>query len=753
METAKPTQVYSVEGMHCASCVAQVETALKKVAGVSTVQVNLNSHQARVEFDQQQVATSELQQAVTRVGYDLHELVDRSDSSKQRTATYNDLRLRTLLAAPLAVSLFILSMFVSEFPSKNLLLLALASPIVLWSGRPIFVSAVKGFRHFSFNMDTLIAIGSGTAYFVSCIATFFPSLWSGNLPIYFDAAAMTIFFVMTGRLLEEKAKRQTATAIDALVELQPQTATLWENGSGKEVSISDLNVGDLVHVRPGERVPIDGQVFDGTATVDESMVTGESVPIEKREGDSVIGGTLNVTGGMIIKVSEIGNNTVLNQILELVSNAQASKAPIARLADRVAGVFVPVVIIIALITFSVWFAIAPTASGLSHAILAAVTVLVVSCPCALGLATPTAMTTAMGRAAELGLMIKDAETLEGAAGIEHVLFDKTGTLTLGKLTVSQVHVWDAASEEQLLKSAAAVEQHSEHPVAKAILDAYAKLEKTTQNKAATRSAGLLQLDLQQSTTKQPPKVKGFQNLAGRGARAEVDGQEVFVGNRKYFEEFGPKNYSRQFDSLQNTAASLIYVFQSDQALGVIEVEDEIKPDATDAVQNLKAMGLQLSIISGDRESTVAALAERVAISNFFAEVLPHDKVAKVEEIKNSKRKVAMVGDGVNDAPALAAADLGIAISTGTDAAMAAAGMTVLSERVQPIADGLKLSRRAMAIIKQNLFFAFIYNLIGIPFAAGVFYPWTGWLLPPMFAAAAMSLSSISVVLNSLRLRK
>ena len=741
---------YQIEGMHCASCVNRVEKALQKVPGVSKVRVNLNAERVNLEFVGQPVPLVELEKAVASAGYELHE--QKSPTDKMRAERDQSLKRRVIFALPLAVLIFCLSMFVSEFPYKNVVLALLTSPVVLWSGRPIFASAFKGLKHGAFNMDTLIAIGSGTAFLVSLTAIIFPQFWSEHPPVYFDAAAITIFFVLTGRLLEERAKRKTASAIDALVDLQPQTAMLWRNGDETEVSIEELEVDNLIRVRPGERIPIDGQVFEGSGSVDESMVTGESIPVGKQENDAVIGGTLNLSGGLIVKVTQVGTNTVLHQIMELVSSAQSSKAPIARLADKVASIFVPAVMGIALLTFITWCIIDPTAEGISHAVLAAVTVLVISCPCALGLATPTAMSTAMGRAAELGLMIKDAETLEVASRIQQIIFDKTGTLTEGKLSVSQIHILGTKSEQELLQLAAAVEQHSEHPLAAAILNENSKQQATKLVRDPLATSGLQLLETLKKDSPQLRSATDFQNFAGQGAQANVDGDLVFVGNKKFLAQHGPvEQLPDHF--LNDSAASLVYLFSRNELFGVIEVLDNLKEDAKATVAELQQMGFELTLISGDRLKTVQAMSAAVGINNFQAEVLPEEKSRKVESLRISDQKVAMVGDGINDATALAAADLGIAMSSGTDVAIAAAGMTVLSDQLMPVAEGFRLARRTMTIIKQNLFFAFIYNLIGIPFAAGVFYPWTGWLLPPMFAAAAMSFSSISVVLNSLRLRK
>lgn len=758
--------------MHCAACVGRVEQALGRVSGVESARVNLATASAEVTFANEPGATrEELQQAVRAAGYELLESSSQRPDEQlaQRQKDFEALRLRVLVAAPLAALVFVLGMLVGEFPGQNWLLSLLTFPVLFWSGQSIFRNATQGLLRGVFSMDSLVALGTGTAYVVSLLGTIWPALWSDHPPHYFDAAAMTVFFVLLGRLLEERAKWQTASALDELVRLQPRSAQLWENGSERSVAIEDLQVGDLVRVRPGERIPIDGQVWDGTGSVDEAIVTGESLPVTKQEGDDVVGGTMNLAGGMLIRVTRIGPNTFLQQILDLVRSAQSSKAPIARLADRVAGIFVPIVIGIALLTFAVWMLFDASSHGFSHAVLAAVTVLVISCPCALGLATPTAMTTALGRSAQLGLMIKEAATLERLAQVQTVLFDKTGTLTRGQLQVSRVLICSELTETELLLRAAAVEQNSEHPIAQAIVAQALEATPAASPDAASPQPAQPTLSLlTPPVAKTPPQhrlplVKNFVNQPGQGARGEVvmsgaehSGNEhsevVLVGNARYLQAAGLTlpDLSDQAESLTGV---LVYVATPQSVLGVIELQDQIKPDAAVAVDALQRLGLEVVMISGDRQVTAERVGEQVGISTVLAEVLPENKAAEVRRLRESGRVVAMVGDGINDAPALAEAEVGIAIGAGTDVALAAAGMTVISEQVTPIPSGIRLARRTMQIVKQNLFFAFVYNLIGIPLAAGVLYPWTGWLLPPMYAAAAMSLSSLSVVLNSLRLRK
>lgn len=747
-------RTYRIEGMHCAACVGRVERALQSIDAIEDVRVNLSTGHATVRSVEQEFPSLEtLQEAVQRAGYQLVESSDGQHESQTqlRLTEYQQLRRRVLVAVPLTLAVFVLSMFVWEFAGKTLLLSTLTGVVLGWSGRSIFASAMQGLRHGALNMDTLVAMGSGVAFLVSVLAMLFPNLWSESPPIYFEAAAMIVFFVLVGRMLEEKAKWRTASAIDELIQLQPQTATLWNKGEQEQdVPIEQLHPEDIIRVRPGERIPMDGVVWDGTGTVDESMVTGESMPVTKQAGDEVIGGTINQSGGMLITVTRTGADTVLHQIVELVRSAQSSKAPIARLADRVAGIFVPVVIAIAVVTFLVWLSLDFTSAGFSHAVLAAVTVLVISCPCALGLATPTAMMTAMGRSAQLGLMIKDAATIEQAARLQTLIFDKTGTLTKGELSVTSVRTINAETEQDVLRLAAAVEQHSEHPLAKAIVQRYTIAARNADEEQS--DSALRELPVWGSEPDNfvdIPASENFKNVAGQGASAVVEGTPILVGNERYLRSHG---VDQELPQPENSNASFVYVAQDSDVLGTIEFADELKQESASAIGQLREMGYDLLLVSGDRAATVEAIALQVGIRTFHAEVLPDEKVQLVEDVAQSGKVVAMIGDGINDAPALAAADVGIAIGAGTDVAIAAAGMTVLSDQITPIVRGLRLARRTMEIVRQNLFFAFIYNLIGIPFAAGILYPWTGWLLPPMFAAAAMSLSSLSVVSNSLRLR-
>jgi len=777
-EPSKPTHKLlerriHVDGMHCAACVQRVESALLTVDSIEAAAVNLASGDVRLQLQSgTDVSDGEIQSALSSTGYTYRSL-DGDDAEAEIEAAklkrFRDLRLRVFIAIPLSLIVFVLSMFIGEFSGKAIVLAVLTAPVLAWCGESIFRSAFNALLHRTSNMDTLVALGSGTAFIVSVVAIDSPSLFAGTTPMYFDAAAMTIVFVLCGRLLEERARAQTNSAISRLGSLQPMTASKWNNGDEEQVPVAELELDDLVRIRPGERIPVDGVVHEGSGSVDESMVTGESLPVEKSEGDDAIAGTLNTSGGMLIRVTQTGQQTVLHQIIDQVRKAQSSKAPIARLADRVAAVFVPVVIVIAVMTWITWYIIAPQGIGPANGLLAAVTVLVISCPCALGLATPTAMTVAMGRSAELGLLVKDAATIELAARIGTVVFDKTGTLTRGELTVSKVQLIGEQNavteltEEDLLRWASAVEQHAEHPVAKAILSALRDcMAASSSPETSEPNDGLPTLMTLQSVSRVPslnlPKSSEFENIAGRGATAVVEDGDVNcvvrVGSEAWLHELDIETAAAEDFSKRESrsGATVVYVARDGALLGAISLTDEPKRDAMTTVQQLQRSDIKIVMLSGDRQQTAEAIAARIGIEAVEAQVMPGEKAERIAVLKKaSELPVAMVGDGINDAPALAEADVSIAMGTGTDVAIAAAGMTLMSDETAPIARGLTLARRTMEIVRQNLFFAFIYNLIGIPFAAGLFFPWTGWLLPPMFAAAAMSLSSLSVVMNSLRL--
>ena len=732
MDTTAPTTAvrYRVEGMHCAGCVNRVEQALRGVEGVADVSVNLATGEAQLLSTTDAPRWGELQQAVQSVGFELRES-DQGPSTSDTDSSEEFSTVRLIVAGVSAVAIMAIQVLEWDFPARNWLLMLLSFPAVLWSGGPIFRAALKAGRHRTADMNTLIAAGTGTAFVVSVAGTVAPNLFSGVPPIHFEAATMIIAFVLLGRRLEERAKGRASAAINALLDLQPPRANLLRDGTEVEVSVAEIRTGDRLVVRPGERIAVDGEILEGRSSLDESMITGESMPVARNPGEEVIGGTINLTGSLLFRATRVGDETLLSRIVGLVRDAQGTKAPVARLADRVAGVFVPVVIGIALTTFAVWWFLGTGEERLERAVLATVDVLIIACPCALGLATPTAVMVAMGRGAELGVLIRDGATLETAGRVDTVVFDKTGTLTEGRPVVTDTVSVSDVSEDDFLIMAASVERNSEHPIAKAVVE-----------HAGTTSP-----------------VTEFEAVSGEGVRGLVDGREVLVGTAGFLAQ---KNvdvdpHASIADELAIAGKTVVFVASGrpnvPRLLGLIAVSDRLKPNAAASIARLRDNGIDVVMLTGDRRPTALAVAEQLSVDQVRAEVRPDEKAAEIQRLQEAGRTVAMVGDGVNDAPALAQADVGIAIGTGTDVAIEAAGMTLVSGDVAGVGRAVGLSRATLRTIRQNLFFAFVYNLLGIPLAAGVLYPLTGWLLPPMFAAAAMALSSVSVVTNSLRLQR
>ncbi|MBT9394100.1 heavy metal translocating P-type ATPase [Hymenobacter sp. NST-14] len=744
------TEVLQIEGMTCASCSNFVQRALTRTPGVTQATVNLASEKATVEFDPARIDSAGLKAAVEQAGYAVHDavapvtpglLASDDELAARKAAAYQQLKRRFQVAVGLALVIMPLSMLMLwpalmsriSMPVLNYVLLLLTVPVLLYSGREFYVSAWNGLRHRTASMDTLIAVGTGAAFLYSLATTVVPDFFRqrGLVPeVYYDTTATIIALILLGKVLESRAKAQTSAAIKALIGLQAKTARLIRNGQEVDVPLEQVRPGDEVLVRPGEKVATDGIILAGHSALDESMLTGESLPVEKTAGDPVFGATLNKTGSFRFRVSKVGTDTMLARIVKLVEEAQGSRAPIQRLADQVSAVFVPVVMLVAIATFVVWFDVAAPAQRLPLALVNFVAVLIIACPCALGLATPTAIMVGTGKGAEYGVLIRNAEALEKAYRVNTVLLDKTGTITRGEPGVMD-YVPAATAPADTLARLAALERQSEHPLAEAVV----------------RYADEQRADRLEAT--------GFQAHEGRGAAATVAGSEVLIGNRRLLTEQRvalPPELEQAAEELLRQARTVLYAAIDGQAVALLGVADTVRETSREAIRHLQAEGIEVVIMTGDNQQTAAAVAAQVGITRFFADVLPEGKAGKVKELQAEGRTVAMVGDGINDAPALAQADVGLAIGSGTDVAMEAAGITLMRSDLRGVVTAIDLSRQTIRTIRQNLFFAFLYNVLGIPLAAGVLYPFTGWLLSPMIAAGAMALSSVSVLTNSLRLR-
>jgi Cu+-exporting ATPase len=794
-------------GMHCSSCAGRIEKALGKTPGVSQASVNFATTRATVHYDPQVTGPAALRDAVRAAGYDAiiaepaptaHSHAGHSDTghshpagdhaahqaalpaasssatlhdaeTKARAAEYRAQRQKFTLALVLTIPVAILGMVghlipslasVLDFPGKSWLELALTTPVLFWAGREFFTGAWTAARHRAADMNTLVAIGTLSAYLYSLTVTIAPGWFhtanagmsghgaghggAATMPtaVYYEVAAIVVTLILMGRLLEARARNQTSGAIRALMGLQAKTARVQREtpqGAMQEadIPIEQVIVGDVVLVRPGEKVPVDGEVLDGTSRIDESMLTGEPLPVEKHAGDTVIGATLNKTGSFRFRATKVGSDTVLQQIVRLVQEAQGTKAPIQKLADRISGVFVPIVICIAIATFVVWFIAAPTESRLTMALLAFVSVLIIACPCALGLATPTAIMVGTGRGAQSGILIKGGEALETAQKLTTIVLDKTGTITRGEPTVTDVlpaQNWPAQGTvkgtptNELLLLAASAERGSEHPLGEAMV----------------RAAGERGLSLTQP--------HNFEALSGQGITATINGRAVLIGNAGLLTQRGLRPDIATAQKLADDGKTPIFVSIDNQYAGIIAVADTVKASSKAAIEKLHGLGLEVAMLTGDNQRTAEAIARQVGIARGLADVLPAGKSDEIKKLQAEGKCVAMVGDGINDAPALAQADVGIAMGSGTDVAMEAADITLVRGDLNGVAASIALSRATVLNIKQNLFFAFIYNILGIPIAAGILYPFTGWLLSPIIASIAMALSSVSVLTNALRLR-
>lgn len=736
-------ETFPVLGMSCASCAARIEKTLNRQSGVKIAAVNYASATATVEYDPKNCSSEALQQAVQAAGYDL--LINRDgntleEAEEAHNKKFTILKLRTVWAVILSLPVVIIGMFFMDMPYANPIMWTLSTPIVFWLGRGFFSSAWKQLRHGSANMDTLVAISTGTAYLFSLFNMLFPDFWlsRGIHPhVYFEAASVIIAFILLGRLLEEKAKGNTSTAIKKLMGLQPKTVTVVGNEE-RIVPIEQIRPGDIILVKPGERIAVDGIVTEGSSYVDESMLSGEPVAVSKQKDAKVFAGTINQKGSFRFRAEKVGTDTLLAKIIHMVQDAQGSKAPVQQLVDKIAGIFVPTIIGIAVLAFIVWMMLDGT-GGFTHGLLAFVTVVIIACPCALGLATPTAIMVGIGKGAERGILIKDAESLEIAKKVNTVVLDKTGTVTEGKPVVSKL-VWNTptttpnpsiSSKDVLPDIFYSLEKLSEHPLADAVVN------------HLKESASI-------------DDIQDFETITGKGVKGRTQGRIYFVGNLKLLEENRiaiSRSLREEATRLTAKAQTVIWFADEENALAIAGITDRIKETSIRAVDELRATGIEVHMLTGDNETTAREIARKAGIAHYQASVLPQDKAAFISRLQAEGRKVAMVGDGINDSAALAQADLSIAMGGGSDIAMDVAKMTIISSDLTKIPEALRLSRLTVRTIRQNLFWAFIYNIVGVPIAAGILYPINGFLLNPMIAGAAMAFSSVSVVSNSLLLKR
>ena len=724
---------FPVLGMTCASCASSAESIVTFQEGVVNASVNFATGNLTVEYLPNMTDASKLQKAVQSIGYDLlieNETKQQETLEALHAQKFQKLKNKTTWAIILSLPVVVIGMFFMDIPYANQIMWLFSTPVVLWLGKDFFINAWKQAKHRSANMDTLVALSTGIAYLFSVFNMLFEDFWHQrglHAHVYFEAAAVIIAFILLGKLLEEKAKGNTSTAIKKLMGLQPKTVIIIQpDGTEKQIAIEEVNAGDVILVKPGEKIAVDGMVVSGSSYVDESMLSGEPVPVLKKENEKVFAGTINQKGSFRFEAVKVGKETMLAQIIKMVQDAQGSKAPVQKLVDKIAGIFVPVVIGIAILTFVLWLILGGD-NGWVQGLLAAVTVLVIACPCALGLATPTAIMVGVGKGAENGILIKDAESLELAKKVTAIVLDKTGTITEGRPQVTGIQ-WlnnDDTAQTILLS----IEKQSEHPLAEAVVK---HLE----------DVSTVALSL-------------FDSITGKGAKANYNNETYFVGNKKLLAENNiviASPLQKQADEWGSQSKTVIWFSDSKQALSVIAISDKIKETSVEAIKEIQEMGIELYMLTGDNEATAKAIAQQTGIGHYKAEVMPQHKADFIKELQQQGKVVAMVGDGINDSTALATADVSIAMGKGSDIAMDVAKMTIISSDLTKIPQAIRLSKQTVATIKQNLFWAFIYNLIGIPIAAGILYPINGFLLNPMIAGAAMALSSVSVVTNSLRLK-
>ncbi len=767
---------FPVTGMSCASCAASVENILSAQPGILHANVSFANNSAQVEYTPSLIRPDQMKAVLQEVGYDM--LVDETEEEKEelektKKRHFIQLRSRTIWAIFLSIPLVIIGMFFMNLPYSNYIMWILATPVVAWLGRQFFINAYNQARHRSANMDTLVALSTGIAYTFSVFNTLFPMFWQsrGVEPhVYFEAASVVIAFVLLGKMLEERAKANTSSAIKKLMGLQPKTINIvLPDGSVIDTPIAQVKKDDIVLVRPGERIPVDGRVKEGSSYVDESMISGEPVAVAKTTGDTVLAGTINQKGSFQFVADKVGGDTLLAHIIRMVQEAQGSKAPVQKLVDKIAGIFVPVVIGLAVVSFFAWWAFGGT-NGLTQGLLALVTVLVIACPCALGLATPTAIMVGVGKGAENGILIKDAESLEKAWQINAIILDKTGTITEGSPVVTEMRWFEGEAGETVHTGATvavgetiqagetgetpepgdtamnssillALEQASEHPLAEAVV-AYLKKE-------TLRASQFL------SPVASYKTAYNIQSVTGRGITGQFQGERYVAGNETLLKELNiplTPSVLQWANEKKANAATIVFFAGKTKILAGIVIADSIKPSSRTAIEELEGMGIDVYLLTGDNSHTAAAVAARVGIKHFQAEMLPGDKAAFVQQLQQQGKVVAMAGDGINDSHALAQADVSIAMGKGSDIAIDVAKMTLISSDLSKIAPAIRLSKKTVTTVRQNLFWAFIYNVVGIPIAAGLLYPVNGFLLNPMIAGAAMALSSVSVVSNSLRLK-
>ncbi len=772
MASALHKQTFPVTGMTCAACASSVETILQYTDGVHSASVNFATNTVQVEWDNRLTPES-INQALQDVGYGIiiSEKAISESVQEEQEKNYQAVKKRTIGAALLTLPVFILGMFFMDWEPGKWISMVLSIPVLFYFGRHFYVNAWKQASHRKANMDTLVALSTGIAFLFSAFNTLFPEFWhaQGIHPhVYYEAATVIVVFISFGKLLEERAKSQTGTALKKLIGLQPKTLTRIQNGQTQEIKIEEVQLGDRILIKPGEKIPVDGKVVAGSSFIDESMISGEPIPVEKKPEDEVFAGTINQKGSLEILAEKVGAATLLSQIIQRVQEAQGSKAPVQKLVDKIAGIFVPVVMGIALLTFAIWM-LAGGENAFSHALLAAVSVLVIACPCALGLATPTAIMVGVGKGAENQILIRDAESLELGHRVNAIILDKTGTITSGKPSVVRVK-WSLVSEQSSLRATqersnlladdqkevvsgkeSIVSSENNHlPLTNNYLQTLLAIESKSEHPLAEAVVKYLkEKDIK------PTDLESFESITARGVKGKYDGKTYFVGNQKLLNENGisiPEELQSEAIAWSEKAQTVIWFADEEKTLAILGIQDQIKPSSKSAIQKLQQSGIEVYMLTGDNQHTAKAVAEEVGIVNFKAEVMPSDKSDFVKSLQAKGKVVAMVGDGINDSEALAQADVSIAMGHGSDIAMDVAKITLITSDLEKIPQAFHLSHLTINGVKQNLFWAFIYNVVGIPIAAGLLYPINGFLLDPMIAGAAMAFSSVSVVMNSLRLK-